>query len=70
MDSLADLKRRGIVRAAFIDELTSVLVVNHPSYYGVMVWVLMMLEQWLKVQVDTVIRPSGRNSSRAGAVSP
>jgi asparagine synthase (glutamine-hydrolysing) len=48
LDSLSDLKRRRIVRPEFIDELTSTHVENHASYYGTMVWVLMMLEQWLK----------------------
>ena len=45
-DSLADLKRRDIVRPAFIDDLTSVHVQTHATYYGTMVWILMMLEQW------------------------
>jgi len=48
LDSLTDLKRRQIVRAEFIDELTSVHVPAHAKYYGTMVWVLMMLEQWLR----------------------
>jgi asparagine synthase (glutamine-hydrolysing) len=48
LDSLADLKRRQIVRPGFIDELTSVHVAAHAKYYGTMVWVLMMLEQWLR----------------------
>jgi asparagine synthase (glutamine-hydrolysing) len=47
MDSLVDLKQRHIVRPEFIDELTSVHVQSHAHYYGTMVWVLMMLEQWL-----------------------
>ncbi|NGZ87110.1 asparagine synthetase B family protein [Duganella aceris] len=46
-DSLNDLKRRRIVRAEFIDTLTRTLVREHPAYHGTMVWVLMMLEQWL-----------------------
>ncbi|MEO8132508.1 MAG: asparagine synthase-related protein [Betaproteobacteria bacterium] len=46
MDSLADLKKRQLVRAAFIDELTSRHVQGHAAYYGTMIWVLMMLEQW------------------------
>jgi len=46
LDSLADLKKRGIVRSAFLDELTSTYVHSHAGYYGTMVWVLMMLEQW------------------------
>jgi asparagine synthase (glutamine-hydrolysing) len=47
-DRLADLKKRNIIRAQFIDELTSVHVQAHADYYGTMVWVLMMLEQWFK----------------------
>lgn len=48
LDSLTDLKKRGFVRSDFIDELTSTHVESHPGYYGTMVWVLMLLEQWLK----------------------
>jgi asparagine synthase (glutamine-hydrolysing) len=50
MDSLTDLKGRHVVRSEFIDELTSVHLVGHASYYGVMVWVLMMLEQWFRAR--------------------
>jgi asparagine synthase (glutamine-hydrolysing) len=48
LDSLVDLKQRRIVRPEFVDELTSVHVQSHAKYYGTMVWVLMMLEQWLR----------------------
>jgi asparagine synthase (glutamine-hydrolysing) len=48
LDSLADLKQRHIIRPEFIDELTSMHVKRHAGYYGTMVWVLMMLEQWLR----------------------
>ena len=44
-DNLNALALRGIVRQEFIRELIS-LHHEHPSYYGVMIWVLMMLEQW------------------------
>jgi asparagine synthase (glutamine-hydrolysing) len=54
LDSLADLKKRGIVRPEFIDELTSTHVESHASYYGTMVWVLMMLEHWLKQHRNVV----------------
>jgi asparagine synthase (glutamine-hydrolysing) len=47
-ESLTDLKKRDIVRADFIDRLTGVHVKSHADYYGTMVWILMMLEQWLK----------------------
>jgi asparagine synthase (glutamine-hydrolysing) len=48
LDSLSDLKKRRLVRAEFIDELTSTLVDTHAGYYGTMVWVLMLLEQWFR----------------------
>jgi asparagine synthase (glutamine-hydrolysing) len=49
-DSLSDLKKRRIVRADFIDSLMHTMVSEHPAYHGTMVWVLMMLEQWLARQ--------------------
>jgi asparagine synthase (glutamine-hydrolysing) len=49
-DSLSDLKKRRIVRADFIDSLMQTMVSEHPAYHGTMVWVLMMLEQWLSRQ--------------------
>jgi asparagine synthase (glutamine-hydrolysing) len=55
-DSLADLKGRDIVRREFIDELRDTHVKSHAGYYGTMVWVLMMLEQWLRQHADTGCR--------------
>ena len=46
--SLESLKQRGIVRPAFIDQVRADLVTDHATYYGELVWVLMMLEQWLQ----------------------
>ena len=45
-DSRADLKRRGIVRAAFIDTLLTTRMAQNPAWHRRMVWLLMMLEQW------------------------
>lgn len=53
MDSLQALKQRQIVRADFIDELCNVHLNQHAGYYGSMIWVLMMLEQWLQQHQDT-----------------
>ncbi|MBI5256403.1 MAG: asparagine synthase [Burkholderiales bacterium] len=39
---------RGIVRSEFVDALFSTLLPSAPGYYGEMVWILMMLEQWLR----------------------
>lgn len=46
-DSLEALKRRAILRPAFIDRLVREHRSGHAAYFGTMVWVLVMLEQWL-----------------------
>jgi len=53
-DSLSSLGTRGIVRPEFVATLVDKKLPEHPGYYGVMVWVLMMLEQWLRR-----VRPHG-----------
>jgi len=47
-DSLASFSRRGLVRPDFIRALFEQHLPAHPGYYGEMVWILMMLEQWLQ----------------------
>jgi len=47
-DSLQSLAGRGIVRREFIRPLLDEHLPAHPGYYGEMVWILMMLEQWLQ----------------------
>ncbi|WP_431256389.1 asparagine synthetase B family protein [Roseateles chitinivorans] len=47
-DSLGSLSTRGIVRPEFIRSLLKERLPEHPGYYGEMVWILMMLEQWLR----------------------
>lgn len=46
-DSLHSLAKRGVVRTDFVQTLISQRLPEHPAYYGEMVWILMMLEQWL-----------------------
>ena len=47
-DSLADFERRGILQPAYLTELRRQHQGGHATYYGVMIWVVMMLEQWLQ----------------------
>lgn len=47
-DSLRSLGTRGFIRQDFIDILLTQHLPAHPGYYGEMVWILMMLEQWLR----------------------
>lgn len=46
-DSLSDFKKRGWIRPAYLDHMLAMQRGPHASYYGVMIWVTMMLEQWL-----------------------
>lgn len=46
-DSLDALKNRNLIRASFVDELINERHGQHAAYYGTMIWILMMLEQWL-----------------------
>lgn len=47
-DSLVALKTRRIIAPKFIDELVDRKLHEHAAYYGTMIWILMMLEQWLQ----------------------
>jgi asparagine synthase (glutamine-hydrolysing) len=48
LDSIDSLRGKGIVRADFLDRLIKEHLPQHPGYYGELVWILMMLAQWLK----------------------
>ncbi len=47
-DSLNSLAARGVVRSDFVHSLLTKRLPEHPGYFGEMVWILMMLEQWLR----------------------
>ena len=51
-DSLASLSQRGYISAAFIERLKKLHEGEHGDYYGVMVWVLTMLELWHQHHAD------------------
>ncbi|MGV3590255.1 MAG: asparagine synthetase B family protein [Gammaproteobacteria bacterium] len=46
--NLSDLKQRHIIRGAFLDQLPQLHSTGDPSHYGVLIWVLAMLEEWFK----------------------
>ena len=58
VDSLRSFGERGIVRAEFIDTLLKVHLPAHPGYYGEMVWIIMMLEQWMQKHAPAFSRRS------------
>jgi asparagine synthase (glutamine-hydrolysing) len=46
-DSLGAFRQRGYLRHDYMDYLLKAHRTGHAGYYGVMIWVIMMLEQWL-----------------------
>ena len=56
-DALAGLASRGIVQPAFITELREAVRGGHAGYFGVMIWVLMMLELWLRAHMPDASCP-------------
>ena len=55
-ESLIALKHRQIVRPSYIDWVEQKHAKEHASYYGVMLWILIMLEQWLQAHQATAQR--------------
>lgn len=47
LDSLSLLRSQGVIRADFLDRLIKEYLPQHPGYYGEMVWILMMMGQWI-----------------------
>jgi len=56
-ESLAQLRRREILKPDFLDRVAHAHETQHAAYYGAMIWSLMMLEQWYQVHVDGALRP-------------
>lgn len=52
-DSVVALSERQIIRRDFADDLFSQRLEEHAAYYGEMIWVLMMMEQWLAARAPT-----------------
>ncbi|MBK8895008.1 MAG: asparagine synthase, partial [Propionivibrio sp.] len=47
-DSVRTLVDRNIMRSEFVDQLFREKLYEHPSFYGEMIWISMMLGQWLR----------------------
>ncbi len=52
-ESLHSLDERGILRPGFVQTLLHEHLPARPGYYGEMIWILMMLEQWLQGHAPT-----------------
>ena len=67
-ESLKSFKTRGYVRPGYADRLLKLHQSSHADYYGVMIWIMMMLERWL---VEQERQPAaGESQLPAGANMP
>lgn len=48
--SLRQFRKRNILKPEYLDELLRLHQAGNASYYGTMIWVVMMLEQWLQAK--------------------
>lgn len=46
--NLQSFRGRGYLRESYLDRLIDAHRTGHATYYGVMIWVIMMLEQWMQ----------------------
>ena len=51
-ESVEGLVQRGVLRGQFVEQLFNNHLPEHPGYYGEMIWISMMLEQWLQNHRD------------------
>ena len=54
-ESLAVLTERGVLRKDFVDDLFKTHLPAFPGYYGEMVWISMMLGQWLLAYQTSIL---------------
>lgn len=47
-ENVVALADRGVVRLEFVNEVMGIRLSEHAGYYGEAIWILMMLEQWLR----------------------
>jgi len=48
--SLHGFAQRGIVKPSYLTDLLRQHHTDHATYYGAMIWVIMMLERWLSAR--------------------
>ena len=48
-DTLRKFENRGFLRTAYIQNIRQQYASDHPTYFGKMIWVMLMLEQWLEL---------------------
>lgn len=49
-DALTDFKRRGWLQSAYIERLQQEHATEHATYFGRMLWVILIMEEWLRAR--------------------
>jgi asparagine synthase (glutamine-hydrolysing) len=49
-DSLLAFRQRGMVKPVYLDQLLHQHQASHATYFGVMIWIIIMLEHWLRAR--------------------
>ena len=62
-DRLSDFRKRGWLQPAYIDHIRAEHMTGHATYFGKMLWVILMLEEWSERHADNA-------SAEAQAVQP
>jgi asparagine synthase (glutamine-hydrolysing) len=52
-DSISDLNGRQYFRSDFLEKAVDMHRTGHAAYYGELIWILMMLEQWFQAHSDS-----------------
>lgn len=52
-ESVRSLVNRGVLRAEFVETLLTKHLYDYPGYFGEMIWISMMLEQWLRAHAPS-----------------
>lgn len=62
-ESVRSLVDRGILRAEFVETLLTKHLYDYPGYFGEMIWISMMLEQWLRVHAPWFSISKGKTTN-------
>jgi asparagine synthase (glutamine-hydrolysing) len=49
-DSLTAFRHRGLIKPVYLDRLLHQHRSSHATYFGVMIWIIIMLEHWLRLR--------------------
>jgi asparagine synthase (glutamine-hydrolysing) len=49
-ESLATFRERGLIKPGYLDRLLHQHQATHATYFGVMIWIIIMLEHWLRAR--------------------